>query len=85
MKDRPGGGERPSLAPRPVAGQGPILRPIRSLPRRVERFGLHRVGTREDQRWAARLAGRLEASFTGAPETQAVRAGPTAAVAAGKG
>ena len=79
MKDGADGGKAVSLGPSRVAGQGPLLRSLRSLLRRVERFGLHRAGTREAQRWAARLADRLEAAFTDALQTPEVRASLTAA------
>jgi hypothetical protein len=43
-----------------VAGRGALLRSLRGLVRRVERFGVHRARSVEERRWAARLADRLD-------------------------
>lgn len=57
------------LGPSRVVGRGRLLRSLRSLLRRVERFAQHRARTSEETRWAARLADRLEAAFADALET----------------
>jgi hypothetical protein len=62
-----------------VPGRGALLRSLRGLLRRVDRFALHRARTSEETRWAARLADRLEAAFTDALETPGVGASLAAA------
>jgi hypothetical protein len=46
-----------------VPGRGAILRSLRGLVRRVERFGERRARTPEDRAWSHRLADALDAAF----------------------
>jgi hypothetical protein len=57
-----------------IAGPGALLRSLRGLLRRVERFGVHWARTDDERRWAARLADGLEVLLTealAAPGTEA--------------
>jgi hypothetical protein len=44
-----------------IAGRGRLLRTLRTLIRRTERFCLHRASTDDQRRWAATFADDLEA------------------------
>jgi hypothetical protein len=46
-----------------VGGRGVLLRSLRGLVRRVERFGIHRARSVDDRAWAARLADHLDAAM----------------------
>lgn len=55
---------RPSpAAPSRIAGRGALLRSLRGLLRRIERYAEHRATTSHEQRWAARLADALDAAY----------------------
>ena len=56
-----------------IAGQGRILRSLRSLARRVERFAAHRARTRDEQQWAGQMADRLEEALTIGMQSAAAR------------
>jgi hypothetical protein len=56
-----------------IRGRGALLRSLRSLCRRVERFGVHRAAARDEQLWAVRLADRFEAAFTEALDSPGAR------------
>ncbi len=55
--------EHPHIAGSRIAGRGSLLRTLRALLRRVQRFAEHRAGTGDEQRWAARLYDELDAAF----------------------
>lgn len=57
-----------------VAGRGALLRSLRMLLRRVERFAAHRARCPEDRDWAAKLADRLDAALTDAAAAPGARA-----------
>jgi hypothetical protein len=57
-----------------IRGRGSLLRSLRALCRRLERFALHRAATAEEQLWSGRLADRLEAAMTEALESPGARA-----------
>src|SRR5688500_15894218 len=46
-----------------IAGQRHLLRSLRSLQRRLERFTAYRARTDSELRWAGRFADALEAAF----------------------
>jgi hypothetical protein len=46
-----------------IAGRGRLLRSLRTLLRRVEKYGVHRASTPEERRWSIRLADTLEAAW----------------------
>jgi len=64
-----------------IAGRGPLLRSLRMLLRRVERFAVHWARCREDQDWAGKLADRLEGALT---EVVSAPGGGASAVIAGR-
>jgi hypothetical protein len=49
-----------------IVGRGRLLRSLRALVRRVDRFGQHRVSTHEELRWANVLADHLDRAFLAA-------------------
>lgn len=57
-----------------VAGRGSILRSLRALLRRVQRYGEHRAATTDEQRWTARLHDGLTAAFEDALASEGARA-----------
>jgi hypothetical protein len=46
-----------------IAGRGGLLRSLRILVRRVDRFGQHRAATATERSWSHRLADALEAAY----------------------
>ncbi len=66
---------RHSIAPiaSRIAGRGRLLRSLRSLLRRVERFAAHRARSADEQRWACRLADGLEDVYDVALDAPAAR------------
>jgi hypothetical protein len=54
-----------------IVGQGKLLRSLRSLLARVERFAVHRARTHEEHVWAACLSDRLDGAFRDALTPQA--------------
>jgi hypothetical protein len=59
-----------------IVGMGRLLRSLKALITRVDRFGQHRVSTHEELRWATVLADDLERAFRAAltPEARAALA-----------
>ena len=49
-----------------IAGRGSLLRALRRLIRRLDRFAQHRAATAEELAWAANLADGLNAAWTAA-------------------
>ena len=58
-----------------IVGQGRILRALRTLVRRVERFAAHRARTCDEQQWAAQMADALERTLSVGLESSAARHG----------
>jgi hypothetical protein len=57
-----------------IAGRGALLRSLRALLRRVQRFGEHRAASPEEQVWTARLHDRLSAAFADGTSSESARA-----------
>jgi hypothetical protein len=57
-----------------IVGQGKLLRSLRSLLARVERFALHRARTHDEQVWAACLSDRLQGALRSGLESPHARA-----------
>ena len=55
-----------------VVGQGRLLRSVRALVARVDRYGQHRASTADERRWANVLADDLERAYRVALTPQAV-------------
>ena len=70
-------GQIPS--PSRIHGRGALLRSLRGVLRRTERFGIHRASTADERRWAARLADSLESALRDALESPGARASLEAA------
>ena len=62
----PLGDARPVAGASRITGRGAILRSLRGLVRRCERYGEHRAATPDERRWTAHLADALQAAFTAA-------------------
>jgi hypothetical protein len=58
-----------------IAGRGRLLRSLRLLVRRVDRFCCHRARTEDERLWAARLADQLDAALTRGLDSPAAEAG----------
>lgn len=52
-----------SRLPSRITGRGALLRSLRGLLRRIERYAEHRATTSQEQRWAARVADDLETTY----------------------
>ena len=46
-----------------IVGQGRLLRSLRALVRRVDRYSQHRACTADEWRWGNRLADQLERAY----------------------
>lgn len=57
-----------------IAGRGALLRSLRLLLRRLERYGEHRAATPDERRWAIRLLDCLNLGFTEAIAAPGARA-----------
>lgn len=57
-----------------IAGRGALLRSLRALLRRIERYGEHRAVRADERRWAARLFDELSAAYANALTADAARA-----------
>jgi hypothetical protein len=55
-----------------IKGQGSILRSLRALTARVDRFGQHRACTDEQLRWVNSLADDLDRAYRRASTAQAI-------------
>jgi hypothetical protein len=55
-----------------IVGQGRLLRSLRALVARVERYGQHRASTADNRRWANVLADDLDAAYRRALTPQAL-------------
>jgi hypothetical protein len=49
-----------------IAGRGSVLRTLRAVIRRLERYDVYRATTTEEHVWAARLHDELSAAFNAA-------------------
>ncbi len=58
-----------------VPGQGRILRALRALLRRVERYAIYRADTEDEQAWARQMADALEQTLNVGLESSAARHG----------
>lgn len=63
----------PSTASR-IPGQGRLVRSLRSLLRRVERYGVHRARTVDEHTWACAVADGLERVYSLALTSASARA-----------
>jgi len=64
-----------------LVGRGAILRALRGLLIRAQRYGVYRATTPDDQMWAARLADHLEAALRETLDAPGARASLNAAEA----
>jgi hypothetical protein len=60
--------------PSRIPGRGALLRTLRALLARVERYAEHRASTPALQRWSARLADDLDCAFAAAVSASGARA-----------
>lgn len=59
----PGKAQSMTAAGSRIKGMGSLLRSLRALVRRTDKYGAHRASTAEDRRWANVLADNLDAAY----------------------